>query len=299
MVHVVFGRDTGFGTVDLADLDPADGFSIQGEAAGDRLGLQVVGAGDVNADGYGDLILGAFSDSNGEDAGAAYLIFGKETGFGPIDLAGLDSADGVKIAGGAAGDAAGIGVAGAGDVNGDGFDDLVLGAFLADGGGVDSGAAYVLFGRAAGLAGVNLADLAPVDGFRLDGESDYDHAGASVAGAGDLNGDGFADLLVGAPDDGTGGSNAGAAYVVFGAPAPGGPGPPGIDLNGPAAGRDLPVSISRTAPARRSARRSSSPRRAARSRASRSPSPTPPPATRSRSAGFCRRRSRPKAATRC
>ncbi len=241
MVHVIFGRDTGFETVDLADLDPADGFSIQGEAAGDRLGLQVAGAGDVNADGYGDLILGAFNDSKGEAAGAVYLIFGREAGFGPIDLAGLAAADGIKIAGGAAGDAAGIGAAGAGDVNGDGFDDLVVGAFLADGGGVDSGAAYVVFGRTTGLADVDLANLAAADGFRLDGGSDYDHAGASVAGAGDLNGDGFGDLLVGAPDGGTNGGNAGAAYVVFGTPIAGGPppGPPGVDLNGAAAGRDF------------------------------------------------------------
>ena len=241
LVYVIFGRGTGFGTVDLADLDPADGFSIQGEAAGDRLGLQVAAAGDVNADGYGDLILGAFTDSNGQDAGAVYLIFGKQAGFGPVDLAGLDAGDGVRIAGGAAGDAVGIGAAGAGDVNGDGFDDLLVGAFLADGGGVDSGAAYVVFGRATGLAGVDFANIAAADGFRLDGGSDYDHAGASVAAAGDLDGDGFGDLLVGAPDDGTTGSNAGAAYVVFGAPTAGGPppGPPAVDLNGAAAGRDF------------------------------------------------------------
>ena len=182
------------------------------------------------------------ANSNGTDAGAVYLIFGRQAGFGPIDLASLDPADGLRIEGASAGDAAGIGVAGAGDVNGDGFDDLLIGAFLADGGGVDSGAAYIVFGRAAGLAGTDLANLGAEDGFRLDGASDYDHAGAAVAGAGDLNGDGYDDLLIGAPDNGTNGSSAGAAYIIYGAAAPTGEGAPTLDLNGVAAGVDFSAS---------------------------------------------------------
>ena len=275
MVYVILGRAAGFAAVDLADLDAADGFTIQGEAAGDRLGLQVAGAGDVNADGYDDLILGAFGDSNGADAGAVYVIFGRPAGFGPIDLASLDPADGFRIEGASAGDAAGIGVAGAGDVNGDGFDDLLIGAFLADGGGMDSGAAYIVFGRAAGFADTHLANLGATEGFRLEGESDYDHAGASVAGAGDLNGDGYDDLLVGAPDNNRNGSSAGAAYIVYGAPARSGGAPPRSISTGPPRASAFRPPMPRTGPAPRSAKRSSSPRRTARSRARRSAFPIP------------------------
>ena len=242
MVHVIFGRDTGFGTVDLADLDPADGFSIQGEAAGDRLGLQVAGAGDVNADGYGDLILGAFDEF--ERRGCRRGLSDLRKGGGlradrPCrSRRGRRREDRRRAPPGtppaSAPPAPGTSTATASTIWWWARSSPTAAAWI-------RARPTVVFGRAAGLAGVDLADLAPADGFRLDGGSDYDHAGASVAGAGDLNGDGFGDLLVGAPDDGTGGSNAGAAYVVFGAPTPGGPppGPPGVDLNGAAAGRDF------------------------------------------------------------
>src|SRR5262249_17319130 len=111
---------------------------------------------------------------------------------------------------------AGYSVSGAGDVNGDGFDDLLVGAAYADAGGNNRGAAYVVFGGNA-LAGGTLALDAPgAPGFTLRGFEDGAEAGRSVSGAGDVNGDGFDDLIVGAPNTAAGGTSRGAAYVVFG-----------------------------------------------------------------------------------
>jgi hypothetical protein len=103
-------------------------------------------------------------------------------------------------------------VAGLGDVNGDGLDDLLVGAPAVWPG----GAAYVVFGKADG-AEVDLASLGSAgDGFRVSG-SVHGSAGFSVAALGDVNGDGLADMLIGAPDTAIGGKpGAGAAHVVFG-----------------------------------------------------------------------------------
>src|SRR5262249_41713163 len=108
--------------------------------------------------------------------------------------------------------------ASAGDVNGDGLDDLIIGAHREDANGrVDAGAAYVIFGKAGGLSNANLANLAPSDGFRIIGAAAGDNTGYSVSSAGDFNGDGFADILVGAPDaDPNGSTRGGSVYVIYG-----------------------------------------------------------------------------------
>ena len=117
-----------------------------------------------------------------------------------INLSSLDASTGTLIAGIAAGDGLGRSVAHAGDVNGDGFLDLIVGASGADNGGSGSGSAYVVFGSASGFgAGVDLSGLNGTNGFRMDGESASDSAGYNVAAAGDVNGDGFDDVIVSAP----------------------------------------------------------------------------------------------------
>ena len=125
---------------------------------------------------------------------------------------GLDLAD-YRLVGEDREDFAGASVAGAGDVDGDGLGDLLVGASGHDGGGSNAGAAYLILGASLGAPslGLSLAD------HRFVGESSGDDAGASVAGAGDVDGDGLGDLLVGAPDDDDGESDAGAAYLVLGA----------------------------------------------------------------------------------
>jgi Ca2+-binding RTX toxin-like protein len=106
---------------------------------------------------------------------------------------------------------------GTGDVNGDGFGDLIVGTYFVGLSGESSGASYVVFGKASGFAAhVNLAAVNGANGFRILADSDYERAGRSVSGAGDLNGDGFGDLIVGAPAAAPHGEESGAAYVIYG-----------------------------------------------------------------------------------
>ncbi|GAB2175797.1 M10 family metallopeptidase C-terminal domain-containing protein [Dongia sp. agr-C8] len=193
--------------------------TIKGATAGDNTGWSVAGLGDINKDGYDDFAIGApGSDIKGANAGAAYVLFGSAQGVpAELDLGTLNASSGFRILGAAGGDAAGYSVQAAGDVNGDGFADIVLGAAYADAHGTDSGAAYVIFGKSGGFgATIDLSTLNGSDGFRLSGVASGDLAGGSVQGAGDINGDGFADLIIGADGSDIKGASSGAAYVVFG-----------------------------------------------------------------------------------
>jgi hypothetical protein len=215
--YVVFGKASST-PVDLASLG-SGGFRIDAIDAGDFLGVSVSGAGDVNGDGLADLIVGADRAAPGGDssAGESYVVFGKADST-PVDLATLGSGgfrmDGIEV-----GDRSGISVAGAGDVNGDGLADLIVGAYFADPGDSNAGESYVVFGKANSTP-VDLAALG-LGGFRMDGIDAGDFSGFSVSGAGDVNGDGLADVIVGADRAAPGGdSDAGESYVVFGASVP-------------------------------------------------------------------------------
>jgi FG-GAP repeat/RTX calcium-binding nonapeptide repeat (4 copies) len=218
--YIIFGKDAGFngtgGTINLSALG-ANGVQIAGPSAGREIGVTAHAAGDVNGDGLADIIIGApyGSDSSGT-AGDAYVIYGK-TGLANIDLATLTPAQGFKISGVANGDLTGVSVAGGGDVNGDGFADVVIGARNATPGSFQTGAAYVVFGGATG-ANVDLATLAHGDGskgFELDGRNTNYAAGQGVSMA-DVNGDGLSDVIVSAPNSAENTTNAGSTYVMFG-----------------------------------------------------------------------------------
>ena len=195
--------------IDLTAIEAdTGGFVINGVAENDQSGLSVSGAGDVNGDGFDDLIVGApYDDPNGELSGASFVVFGSAIG-AAVELTALEEAPaaiplGFVINGTAADDQSGLSVSDAGDVNGDGLDDLIVGARGADPNGSLSGASYVVFGKADGVAvelsAIDLnADAVP-SGFMIKGISTDDFAGQSVSGAGDVNGDGFDDLIVGAP----------------------------------------------------------------------------------------------------
>ena len=206
-------------TMDLSGLTGDNGFKISGEAANDYSGRSVSGAGDINGDGIDDLIVGARgSDPNGNRSGASYVVFGSNTGFtANVNLSGLTGTNGFKISGESEYDYSGYSVSGAGDINGDGIDDLIVGARSAEGNAYASGASYVVFGSSTPFAAnVNLSDLTGTNGFKISGESEYDNSGISVSGAGDINGDGIDDLIVGASYADANGNNSGASYVVFG-----------------------------------------------------------------------------------
>src|SRR4029079_100558 len=115
-------------------------------------------------------------------------------------------------------DFSGSSVASAGDVNGDGFDDIIVGAFHAGSTAYAAGESYVVFGKASGFApAINLSSLNGVNGFRLDGIDTFDYSGLSVSSAGDMNGDGFDDIIIGASHaTGANGPQVGESYVVFG-----------------------------------------------------------------------------------
>lgn len=216
--YVVFGKsDSSPVFLELVAVGQG-GFSIEGEAAQQFSGQSVRGAGDVNGDGRADVIVGAFGASpNGPFSGRAYVVFGRDAGK-PTHLADIaaGTGDGFVMNGAAELDFAGAAVAGAGDVNGDGLADLIVGAYGADIVGDTSGRSYVVHGKPSKTP-VELKQVAVgAGGFVIDGEAEYDQAGAAVASAGDVNGDGLADLLVGAPLADPSGNDSGRAYVVFG-----------------------------------------------------------------------------------
>jgi len=197
------GMDAGRAYIYLGGSRP-DGkpdFVLTGEAAGDLFGASVSSAGDVNKDGYADLLVGAYeNDYRGANAGRAYLYFG-----GPR----ADAKPDLVLSGEAAGDAFGYSVSTAGDVNGDGFADLLVGAYENSARGAGAGRAYVYYG---GPRPDDRPDLI------LSGEAPHDLFGISVAAAGDVNGDSYSDLIVGAYQHDAGGRDAGRAYVYFGGP---------------------------------------------------------------------------------
>ena len=168
-------------------------YTFDGEATGDVLGFSVSGAGDVNSDGYDDVIVGApWNDAAGSHAGRAYVYSGQT---GSVLWTFTGEADNDQF---------GSSVSGAGDVNNDGYDDLIVGAPPNSTAGYHYGRAYVY----SGLTGAVLRTIT--------GGEDSELLGSSVSGAGDVNDDGYDDFIVGASGSDAGGTDAGRVYVYSG-----------------------------------------------------------------------------------
>jgi FG-GAP repeat/FG-GAP-like repeat len=183
--------------------------TLQGNQAAAGFGIGVASAGDVNGDGYADVVVGAYNYDAGEsEEGAAFVFAGSASG---VASAGAGSAV-TTLQGNQASARFGWSVASAGDVNGDGYADVVVGAYLFDSGESDEGAAFVFVGSAAGVASGNPASAAAT----LQANQGSAALGFSVASAGDVNGDGYADVLVGSPSYDLGEVNEGAAFVFPG-----------------------------------------------------------------------------------
>ncbi len=220
-VYVIYGRAPNLGTsIALASLDGAQGFRIDGAAADDRLGTSV-GSGDFNGDGRRDLIAGADrAGTPGAAQGAAYVLFGTDRRQeSPLSVALLEGVRGFTLR--ADSDVHFLGRAvGAADVNHDGLDDMLVGSL--------QNRAFIVFGNAGTWpAEVNLASMSGANGFRIDGESAGDRAGESIAGVGDINGDGIDDIGLGAQFAAPNGIASGKVHVLFGHA---GPHPPSLQL---------------------------------------------------------------------
>jgi hypothetical protein len=185
----------------VAQLLTSPSWMAEGDQLDCRFGLSVASAGDVNKDGYSDVIVGApVYDVEVNDAGRAYVYHGGPSGLSPTPswIAQSDRPHANF----------GHSVASAGDVNGDGYSDVVVGAWSYSNGQLDEGRAYVYHGGPSGLSGT---PAWTVESDREDARFGYD-----VASAGDVNGDGYSDLIVGAWHHNTG---QGRAYVYHGGPS--------------------------------------------------------------------------------
>ncbi len=201
-VYMLDGASLAAGTSALADA----AWSFVGEDGNFQLGVSVAGNGDVNGDGLDDMMMGALgSDSQGW----VHLVLGSASGSGstPITMANY------TLAGEGEGDSAGIASDMAGDVDGDGLDDLVIGAYGRDSAGQAAGGAYIVL--ATDLDAVAASDLGAAS-HRFTGQAAGDLAGFAVAGADDIDGDGLADVLVGADCNSDNGDLAGKAYLILG-----------------------------------------------------------------------------------
>lgn len=193
----------------------AGGVTFAGAASGDRAGYAVAPAGDVDDDGVADLLIGArAADTGGSGSGSAYVLFGSPAIAGGT-LGSLAAGAEIEISGGSAGDATGEAVAGAGDVNADGVDDVIVGSPGDEVPGVGrSGSAAVVFGSTT-PGDVALGALGD-DGLLITGADADDVTGHRVSGDRDVNGDGTDDILVASRDDSAGGADAGSAHVIYG-----------------------------------------------------------------------------------
>ncbi|XZO02096.1 MAG: hypothetical protein ACM65L_27190 [Microcoleus sp.] len=218
--YVIYGRTTGFSpNLNLAQINNNNGFVING-IDGNSSGT--ASSGDINGDGIPDLVIGADggTTNGGINAGKTYVIFGQQGGFsGSVNVPELNGTTGFVIAGLNAEERSGIALTATGDINGDGNKDIVIGAPGATvGDKINAGKTYVIFGKKEGFPVIlNPAELNGSNGFTIFGFDAEGSAGNAVSYAGDINKDGFDDLLIGASSANSDSkNNAGKTFIVFG-----------------------------------------------------------------------------------
>ena len=217
--YVIYGGEkSSMSNIDLSatTLDPlTTGFMISGNAAGDFFGFSVRIAGDIDKDGYNDIVIGAHMKNSNQ--GAAYVIYGGQKSSMSNIVLSTQTLDplttGFMIIGSSANVQLGFSVSTAGDINKDGYDDIIIGA---PGKTSNQGAAYVIYGREkSSMSNIDLSTttLDPLTtGFMITGNAAGDYFGYSVNTAGDINNDGYSDIIVGAYNK----DSKGAAYVIYG-----------------------------------------------------------------------------------
>lgn len=222
-VYVIFGSPD---ILDIVNVEDARVLTILGANDSDYLGTAVASVGDSDGDGKGDIIIAAI----GTTTGSAYLVFGGSStrtlnlgllglhveSTGPFSL--ILTPRYVEYYGEDRRDLTASAVAGIGDVNGDGYADFSVGAPQNDDVDTDAGKVYILLGGS--RPSVSRLSLEQRAAAQLTGEASYDSAGEAIAGAGDIDGDGYADVVIGASSYDWGDTYAGAAYVWYGSADP-------------------------------------------------------------------------------
>ncbi|MDR7212057.1 HYR domain-containing protein [Flavobacterium piscis] len=215
--YVVFGKASGFSpNIDLGLLDGSNGFAVRNDNISTNFpwtGYDVSSAGDINGDGIGDFML---SDpyrhsSYGVEIGHTYFIFGKNSGFpAEFNLSTLNGNNGFALIGISNFESSGTSIASVGDINADGYMDI---AVITSGSGAINGKCYVVYGKNGGFPAVlRTNELNGTNGFIIEGDATMGKIGRSVAGLGDINGDGISDIGMGSYND----TGQNRKYVVFG-----------------------------------------------------------------------------------
>ena len=181
-------------------LSGSPNWTVESDQDSARFGCSVSSAGDVNGDGFCDVIVGANLYDGQTNEGRAYVFYGNSSGLSstPIWTAGSGQANAQF----------GYSVSTVGDVNGDGFSDVIVGAYLYDNGQTNEGRTFIYHGSASGLSAS--------DNWTAESDQVGSNFGSSVSSAGDVNGDGYSDVIVGAPDYDNGKITGGRAFVFHG-----------------------------------------------------------------------------------
>lgn len=219
IAYVIYGDSSITEDINLFEFQSgAAGFKTHG-SDGDNLGYTACSTGDVNNDGYDDIILSS-SNANLNNAGNFFVLFGGASILSDIDVHAdlVTGVNGFKITGFDTG-GGGLSVGRAGDVNGDGVDDIIVGAAnmeYADH--TNAGAVYLIYGHSSNVVDIDLSTFTSSSdtGHRMYGTHSLDACGASVSGVGDVNGDDIAELIVACGGASTEHMNAGIIYVIFG-----------------------------------------------------------------------------------